>query len=331
METKANYVLVGIFTLVVTIAAFGFVYWAARFGDNSDTLPLEIRIPGSVTGLSKGSQVLFNGIKVGDVRQMFLDPLNPNMVIVQSEVNRTTPITRSTKAELSSQGLTGISFIELKGGSLMEPNLMEEADKGGYVARINADPSIFTDLMATAKDIFGRTERVLGGLEGFVNDARGPLTDTVNNAKTFTDALAKNADVISAIGDNASDVQKTIQEAREMMERLNAASKRVDGIMAKVDKMLSPEDRDGVVAQARVTLASIQKTSDNLDKRLAPIAENLSRFSGKGLSDVQSVVVDSRRSLQRIEQAITDLERDPQRIIFGGSGTVPQYDGRKRH
>ncbi len=331
METKANYVLVGIFTLVVTIAAFGFVYWAARFGDNSDTLPLEIRIPGSVTGLSKGSQVLFNGIKVGDVRQMFLDPLNPNMVIVQSEVNRTTPITRSTKAELSSQGLTGISFIELKGGSLMEPNLMEEADKGGYVARINADPSIFTDLMATAKDIFGRTERVLGGLEGFVNDARGPLTDTVNNAKTFTDALAKNADVISAIGDNAVDVQKTIQEAREMMQRLNEASKRVDGIMAKVDKMLSPEDRDGVVAQARATLASIQKTSDNLDKRLAPIAENLSRFSGKGLSDVQSVVVDSRRSLQRIEQAITDLERDPQRIIFGGSGTVPQYDGRKRH
>ncbi|KAB0539245.1 MULTISPECIES: MlaD family protein [Pseudochrobactrum] len=331
METKANYVLVGIFTLAVTLAAFGFVYWAARFGDGNDTLPLEIRIPGSVTGLSKGSQVLFNGIKVGDVRQMFLDPLNPNMVIVQSEVNRTTPITRSTKAELSSQGLTGIAFVELKGGSLMEPNLMEEAEKGGYVARINADPSIFTDLMATAKDIFGRTERVLGGLEGFVNDARGPLTDTVNNAKTFTDALAKNADVISAIGDNAADVQKTIQEAREMMQRLNEASKRVDGIMAKVDKLLSPEDREGVVAQAKATLASIQKTSDNLDKRLAPVADNLARFSGKGLSDVQSVVVDSRRSLQRIEQAITDLERDPQRIIFGGSGTVPQYDGRKRH
>lgn len=331
METKANYVLVGIFTLVVTFSAFAFVYWAARFGDGSDTLPLEIRIPGSVTGLSKGSQVLFNGIKVGDVRQMFLDPLNPNMVIVQTEVNRTTPITRSTKAELSSQGLTGISFVELKGGSLMEPNLMEEAEKGGYVARINADPSIFTDLMATAKDIFGRTERVLGGLEGFIDDTRGPLTDTVNNAKTFTDALAKNADVISAIGDNAADVQKTIQEAREMMERLNEASKRVDGIMVKVDKMLSPDDREGVVAQAKATLASIQKTSDNLDKRLAPITENLSRFSGKGLSDMQSVVVDSRRSLQRIEQAITDLERDPQRIIWGGSGTVPQYDGRKRH
>ncbi|WP_439272693.1 MlaD family protein [Pseudochrobactrum sp. HB0163] len=331
METKANYVLVGIFTLVITLAAFGFVYWAARFGDKNDTLPLEIRIPGSVTGLSKGSQVLFNGIKVGDVRQLFLDPLNPNMVIVQTEVNRTTPITRSTKAELSSQGLTGISFVELKGGSLMEPNLMEVAEKAGYVARINADPSIFTDLMATAKDIFGRTERVLNGLEGFVNDARGPLTDTVNNAKTFTDALAKNADVISALGDNAPEVQKTILEAREMMSRLNEASKRVDGIMAKLDQMLSPEDKNGVVAQARATLSSIQKTSDNLNNRLGPITDNLARFSGKGLTDLQSVVVDSSRSIQRIERAITDLERDPQRIIFGGSGTVPQYDGRKRH
>ncbi|WOC14876.1 MlaD family protein [Pseudochrobactrum sp. MP213Fo] len=331
METKANYVLVGIFTLAVTMAAFAFVYWAARFGENNDALPLEIRIPGSVTGLSKGSQVLFNGIKVGDVRQMFLDPLNPNMVIVQTDVNRTTPITRSTKAELSSQGLTGISFVELKGGSLMEPNLMEEADKGGYVARINADPSIFTDLMATAKDIFGRTERVLGGLEGFVNDARGPLTETVKNTKTFTDALAKNADVVNALGDSAGDIQKTILEAREMMARLNDASKQVNGIMVKVDKMLSPEDRDGVVAQAKAALASIQQTSDNLNRRIGPIADNLTSFSGKGLSDMQSVVVDSRRSIQRIEQAITDLERDPQRIIFGGSGTVPQFDGRKRH
>lgn len=331
METKANYVVVGIFTLAVTIAAFAFVYWAARFGDNNDSLPLEIRIPGSVTGLSKGSQVLFNGIKVGDVRQMFLDPLNPNMVIVQTEVNRTTPITRSTKAELSTQGLTGIAFVELKGGSLMEPNLMEEAEKGGYVARINADPSIFTDLMATAKDIFGQTERVLGGLEDFVNDARGPLTDTVNNTKVFTDALAKNADVINAIGDNAADVKQTIQEAREMMTRLNEASKRVDGIMEKVDTMLSPEDRNGLLAQAKAALASIEKTSNDLNKRMGPIADNLTRFSGRGLSDLQGVVVESSRSIQRIEQAITDLERDPQRIIFGGSGTVPQYDGRKRH
>ncbi len=115
------------------------------------------------------------------------------------------------------------------------------------------------------------------------------------------------------------------------MARLNAASVRVEGILAKTDKLLSSDDKDGVVAQAKATLESIRQTSTNLDKRLGPIADNLQRFSGQGLRDVQSVVVDSRRSIQRIEQAITDLERNPQRLIFGGQGNVPQYNGRARH
>lgn len=331
METKANYVLVGVFTLMVSLLAFAFVFWIARFGESRDSLELDVRIPGSVTGLSIGSQVLFNGIKVGDVRALHLDPSNPTMVIVKTRVNATTPITRSTTATLGFQGLTGLAYIELKGGRLDEPNLLTEAEKDGTVARIDADPSSINNLLATAQDIAARANSVLGQLEGFVKDARGPLTDTINNTKTFTDALAKNANIIQELGENTGNINQIVTDAKEMMARLNAASVRVDAIMAKTDKLLSSDDKDGVVAQAKATLESIRQTSDNLDKRLAPIADNLQRFSGQGLRDVQSVVVDSRRSIQRIEQAITDLERNPQRIIFGGQGNVPRYDGRARH
>lgn len=331
METRANYVLVGVFTLIVSLLAFGFVYWIARFGEARDSVALDVRIPGSVTGLSIGSQVLFNGIKVGDVRRLHLDETNPGMVIVQTRVNATTPITRSTAATLGFQGLTGQAYIELKGGRLDEPNLLTEAAKEDTVARIDADPSSINNLLATAQDIFARANSVLGELEGFAKDARGPLTDTIKNTKTFTDALAKNADVIEELGSNTGNINQIITDAKDMMARLNEASVRVEGIMAKADKLLSSDDKDGVVAQAKATLESIRQTSTNLDKRLGPIADNLQRFSGQGLRDVQSVVVDSRRSLQRIEQAITDLERNPQRLIFGGQGNVPQYNGRARH
>ncbi|RCS25275.1 MCE family protein [Phyllobacterium salinisoli] len=331
METRANYVLVGIFTLLVSLAAFGFVYWIARYGESRDTVTLEIRIPGSVTGLSIGSQVLFNGIKVGDVRRLYLDPTNPNMVIAQTEVNRTTPVTRSTKAELGFQGLTGQAYVELKGGSLDEPNLLEEAEKNNQVALINADPSVVNNLLATAQDIFARANSALEALEGFIQDVRAPLTATVENTKTFTDALAKNSKVIDELAANAGDVQATIQNAREAMARLNAASVRVDGIMQKVDTLLSEDNKNGVVAQTKQTLESIRNTSDTLNARLGPIADNLQRFSGTGLRDVQALVTDSRRSIQRIERAITDLEKNPQRLIFGGQGSVPQYDGRTRH
>ncbi|TGR60046.1 MlaD family protein, partial [Mesorhizobium sp. M1C.F.Ca.ET.192.01.1.1] len=68
METKANYTIVGIFTLIVIAAAFGFVYWMAEFGRGGPTAQLVVRIPGSANGLSVGSPVRFNGIPVGTVR-----------------------------------------------------------------------------------------------------------------------------------------------------------------------------------------------------------------------------------------------------------------------
>ncbi|AAN29943.1 MULTISPECIES: MlaD family protein [Brucella] len=331
METKANYVLVGVFTLLVSLLAFGFVYWIARYGEARDSLPLDVRIQGSVTGLGIGSQVLFNGIKVGDVRRLHLDDSNPGMVIVQTRVNATTPITRSTTATLGFQGLTGQAYIELKGGRLDEPNLLTEAAKEDTVARIDADPSAVNNLLATAQDIAARANNVLSQLEGFVKGARGPLTDTINNTKTFTQALADNADIIQELGQNAGNIRQIVVDAKDMMARLNAASVKVESILNKTDKMLSADDKNGLVAQAITTLQSIRETSNNLDARLAPIANNLDRFSGQGLREMQGVVIDSRRAIQRIEQVITELERNPQRLIFGGPGSVPQYDGRKRH
>lgn len=329
METKANYVLVGIFTLAVCILAFGFVYWIARYGDKAETATLEIRILGSVTGLAEGSQVLFNGIKVGTVRRLSIDGNNPDAVIAQTEVNTTTPITRSTQATLGFAGLTGQAFIELKGGKLNEPMLLEEAAKEDLIARIDADPSVVNNLLQKAQTILERVDTAVGSIESFITEVKGPLVDTVSNTRKFTDALAKNSDVIDKFSQSAEDVQAVVREARQMMTRLNTASTRVDGVLAKLDKQLSDED-GSVVREARQTLQSYRSVADNLNTRLGPITDNLNRFSGQGLRDVQSLVNESRQSVQRIERAITDLEKNPQRVIFGGGGSVPEYDGRTR-
>ncbi len=107
METRANYVIVGIFTLVAIVAAFGFVYWTAAIGDRGETAMLRIRIPGSASGLGRGSAVLFNGVRVGDVRRVYIDVLNPTVAIADAEIDRLTPITKSTQADIGIAGLTG--------------------------------------------------------------------------------------------------------------------------------------------------------------------------------------------------------------------------------
>ncbi|RUU32729.1 MCE family protein [Mesorhizobium sp. M6A.T.Ca.TU.002.02.2.1] len=456
METKANYVIVGIFTLAAILAAFAFVYWTAAIGDRGETAMLRVRIPGSASGLGRGSFVLFNGVRVGDVRRVYIDVDNPTAAIADTEIDRMTPITKSTQADIGLAGLTGQANIELKGADPKEAKLLDQAEAEGKVAEIVANPSAVTNLLQTAQNIFTRADTVLTQLEGFTKDVRGPLTQTVNNVQTFSDALAKNSDGIdkflasvsslsdelrgvsgkldgtlkaaegllnavdkdqiksivanvdtvttnlketskqfdrvvrnvdTAVGsindfaqrtqgtlakvdgvldgidpaqvrtalaniqkasenaneaaadiakvtnkfaNRADDIDQTIKDAQQLAERLNDASVRVDGILAKVDTLLGSGQADGMIADARNTLRSFKQVADTLNARLGTITDNLARFSGQGLQNVEALVQDSRRSITRIEEAVTDLSRNPQRILSGGEGEVRQFDGRVR-
>ncbi|SJM27840.1 MCE family protein [Mesorhizobium delmotii] len=456
METRANYVIVGIFTLAAILAAFAFVYWTAAIGERGETAMLRVRIPGSASGLGRGSFVLFNGVRVGDVRRVYIDLANPTAAIAEAEIGRTTPITKSTQADIGLATLTGQANIELRGADLKEVNLLDQAEAEGRVAEIVANPSAVTNLLQTAQNIFTRADTVLTQLEGFTRDVRGPLTQTVNNVQTFSDALAKNSDGIdkflasvssladelrgvsgkldgtlkaaegllnavdkdqiksivanvdtvtenlketskqfdtvvrnvdTAVGsindfaqrtqgtlakvdgvldgidpaqvrtalaniqkasenaneaaadiakvtnkfaNRADDIDQTIKDAQQLAERLNDASVRVDGILAKVDTLLGSGQADGMIADARNTLKSFKQVADTLNARLGTITDNLARFSGQGLQDVEALVQDSRRSISRIEEAVTDLSRNPQRILSGGEGEVRQFDGRAR-
>lgn len=456
METRANYVVVGIFTLVAILAAFAFVYWTAAIGDRGETAMLRVRIPGSASGLSRGSFVLFNGVKVGDVRRVYLDVTNPRVAIADAEIDRLTPITQSTQAVIGLAGLTGQANIELKGADVNEPNLLDKAEAEGTTAEIVANPSAVTNLLQTAQDIFKRADTVLNNLEGFTNDVRAPLTETVTNAQKFSQSLARNADgvdkflasvsalseelsgvsgkldgtiqaaegilksvdqekvkrivanidtfttrlgeqsdqiddivkgvntavasindfakkteatlgkvdgvlegvdaetvreslanirqasenankvaadiakVTEKFGNRAEDIDQIVTDAKELASRLNQASVRVDGVLAKVDNLLGTGEAQGLMSDASQTLKAFKQVADTLNARMGTITDGLARFSGQGLRDVEALVQDSRRSVTRIEQAISDLQRNPQRIITGGEGTVREFDGRVR-
>ena len=455
METRANYAIVGFFTLLVMLSAFGFVYWMARYGTTGETTQLIVRIPGSANGLSVGSPLRFNGIPYGVIRRIRIDPESPNFVIAETDVRSDAPIYTDTRAALEIQGLTGSAYIELQGGTPTNPNVLLQALEQEKVAVIEADPSGVTNLLATADEILNRANRVIGQVEGFISDARSPLTQTLKNAEAFTGALRDNADgidqflksvsslsgtvqslstrlegtlgsvdrlinavdpekvgnIVTSIDKVASDVaassgdftktlesfriaaeslqsfaadageslkkvdtlvagidpekvgqtvddiaaasadaRKALADARgvaetfsarredfdviitdvqQMSSRLNAASVRVDGVLAKIDGFLGEGDASSLIADAEATLKSFRDVANSLNARIGPIADNLQRFSGSGLRDVEALVNDARRSIERIERSISSIEQDPQRLIFGGD-TVKQYDGRTR-
>ncbi|MGB3814272.1 MAG: MlaD family protein [Shinella sp.] len=455
METKANYALVGFFTVLVMAAAFFFVYWMSQYGRGGEMAQLAIRIPGSANGLSVGSPVRFNGIPVGSVRSLAIDANDPRFSVAMTEVSTSAPVKQSTSAVLEVQGLTGAAYIELGGGNAGDPNILREAFDSETAAVLQAEQSSVTNILSTADKILKRADAAITDIQGFVADARGPLTTTIRNAELFSGSLARNGEkideflqsvgglsdtfqnlsgrldstlatvdslikavdpkkvedfvsnvekvskdiadasggaketmesfrqtaatfnafgkqatasldkidtlmaavdtqkvgsaidnisvatadarkaiasvtgVADRIGARKEDIDQIITDVQQMSNKLNAASTRVDGVLAKLDGFLGEGDSESLFAEAKATLQSIKQAADTLNGRIGPIADGLQRFSGSGLRDVESLVLDTRRTIQNLDSAISGFERNPQRLLFGGD-TVKQYDGRTR-
>ncbi|QND51002.1 MCE family protein [Phyllobacterium sp. 628] len=328
METKANYLLVGMFTLLVSLLAFGFVYWIERLGDTRPQSMLEIRVPGSVTGLNVKSQVLFNGLKVGEVTRLFIDASNPEVVIAQTKIDSTTPITRSTQAALAFVLLNGQAYIELKGGKSNEPLLLEEAEKEDTIARIDIDPTSLKTLVQTAQDILQRVDRAMDDTENYLNEMKGPALERARAAKEYTDKLADSSKIINDYGQRAQDVQAVIHDARDTMSRINDASVKVDDQLARLDRELS-EDKGSTVSNVREQLKSYRETADSLQARMEPILKTLSAYTGEKLRRVQLFISNARQSVGNVERAVTDFDRNPQELLFGGDSKVPEYNGKR--
>src|SRR3954447_21459486 len=138
METRANYVVIGLFTLAVIAGAFGFVYWFSRAGDGGERATYRVVFDGAVSGLRTGGWVLFNGIKVGEVSDLRLNPQNPRQVVATVNVDRAVPVRADTRVGLDFQGLTGIASISVKGGAADAPALTAD---NGAVPTLTAEPS----------------------------------------------------------------------------------------------------------------------------------------------------------------------------------------------
>lgn len=329
METKANYFLVAVFSLVVCVLAFGFFYWVGRYGDTRETSTLEIRVPGSVTGLAARSPVFFNGLKVGEVKRLFIDSTNPDAVIVQTEIDSTTPITRSTVATLAFEILAGQAHLELTGGKAYEPKLLEEADKEDTIARMDVDPSSLKTLVQTAQDWIDRVDKATTATEEYVARTRGPLLASIQQAKAFTDGLAGKTEMINEYGQKARSVGELMNDARDVISRVNKSSMRVDETLAKVDKQLS-DDKDSVASEIRSRLQSYQKQAKDLNTQLVAVLNNLGNLTGQPLQNAQRFISNSRRTVEGIDRSVSEIAEDPHRYFFGPTSTVPEYEAPRR-
>jgi phospholipid/cholesterol/gamma-HCH transport system substrate-binding protein len=189
METRARYALIGLFMLAVILASFGFVYWLENKGGFTQRANYQIRFEGSVSGLLVGSTVLFNGIKVGEVTDLALNPEQPQQVIATVAVDRDTPIRTDTQVSIETQGLTGGAAVAMTGVSAGSPVAPGE---GAALPVLIAKAGAGQDWTQAARDAFQH-------IDGILSDNSQSLHDTIANIDTFSDVLARNSDKVDGI------------------------------------------------------------------------------------------------------------------------------------
>lgn len=189
METRARFILVGLFAVAVIAVGFLFVYWLNNAGGLGERAVYRVRFEGSVSGLRPGAAVLFNGIRVGEVTRLELNAENPNEVLATVSVERTTPVRADTKAGIDFQGLLGAASVSLLGGS---PGTEFRVPAGGEPAVLVADKNASRDLTGAARELLGRFDKI-------VAENADLLHETLAGLSTFSGALARNSDRVDTI------------------------------------------------------------------------------------------------------------------------------------
>lgn len=311
METKANHLIIGGFVLGVVVLAFGFVYWMNNFSAGGSK-PYHIVFEGSVSGLSTASNVLFNGLRVGKVQGLELDPEDARRVRVLIGIDRSTPVRDNSRARIESQGFTGGSAIQITPGSPDAPLLVATAE--GEIPTIKADRATSKSLFEGAPEVMGNANALLVRLNDLVANNEDSIRKTVTNVEGFSGMLNERKDDIAAV----------IVDARQLTEDFKRIASKIEASVDKFQTYMT-DDGQSFLAQAQEAAQSFRRLADKLERSLGDNAEGLTRIAKSGMQEFELFMRDGRRAAQSLDRVLEKIEKNPQSFLFGGSN-VPEYN-----
>jgi len=303
METRANYVLIGAFVLSSIALALLFVLWLSQTQRSYHEYDVIFRE--RVSGLSVGAAVRFNGIQMGEVQDLNIDPDDPQIVIARIRVDDDTPVKTDTKAELELVGFTGLAIIQLVGGSRDEP-LLRAVTRG--IPRIEADTSGFAQLLAGSGDIVAGANQLL----------------SEENTAAFARILA-NVDALTAgLAAQQDNIDKTLSSTATLTENLAAASVNFKSVSASLDDLVA-RDAPAAVADLRSTLDETEKLVADMRALVEENREPLRAFTDQGLAQIGPAVAEARAVMRSLDRMLREIDRDPRGYLLGES--TPRYQG----
>lgn len=284
METKANYVAVGVFVLACVIGLVVTVLWLAGIQYSQEYAYYQAYFKGPVTGLAKSTATRYNGIEVGRITNLEFDPADPQRVIVTMQVQPNLNIREDSVASIESQGFTGATFVEITGGTAKSPLLAAQGDQRYPVIRTK--PSTFAQLQQSAPEVVAKLNVAVSRLNDLLND---------DNRRAIAHVLANLDETSQVIAKRSADIDAALANANKTMANLN-----------QVSGNLGPQ-LDSALNKVDLTVQKYGKVADDADAFI----------NGDGLAQLSDLIGETRRLVTNLDQLSDQLNRTPTKLLFG--------------
>lgn len=298
METKANYVLIGAFTIIATLSLLLFALWAAKYSSEKTWQQYLVIFNEPVTGLSEGSSVQYNGISVGTVEKLSLAPDDPRRVRALLRVQANAPVKTDTRAKMSMTGITGSPIIQLTGGDPASAQLVDVDTRDTPI--IQTEASALQNIADTANRLVARLDQVLS------EENVERVANTLENIEALTGSIA----------DQREDLGALIINARDASAQLQTTLANTNQVVLDVDRELV-QKLPQLVDSLDSTLARLDSAATNADGILGENRNAINSFANDGLAQLGPTLEEFRALVRDLRRISDRLDTNPTRYLFG--------------
>ncbi|WP_226419254.1 MlaD family protein [Dechloromonas denitrificans] len=298
METKVNYAAVGAFVLVLVAVLIGATLWLASGGAFQKKYDLYLAIEEeSVAGLNLNAPVKYNGVDVGKVRQIELDPGNPQRVNLLFAIERGTPIKEDTVAVLKTQGLTGIAYVELSGGADQVPLL--QATAGNEYPQIRTKPSLGTRLENVLTNVLAKLDNTSTNLNAMLS---------AENQASFKSTLADIASVAHTLAARKESIDSGLVDAARTFENAARATASLEPVIERLGRGADAVEKMG---------NEVTRTSASAGKTINSVGSDVNRFTAETMPQLERLLSELSVLTTSLRRLSEQTERNPSGLLFG--------------
>lgn len=304
METRAHHILIGLFTLLAATAMLAVTLWLGKAGSDQLLYRYDILFQEPVSGLSKGSKVEFNGIRIGEVTELRLDPQDPQRVYARVSVDQSAPIRTDTRARLVLAGVTGTSFIRLSSGSHADSR--ELRPQGSAVPVIQATPSQISKLLNQGEDAVLNVNELLLQVRAIVS---------AENAESIRRTLQHVEQASATVAEQRQDLAQAVHSLAQASEHANAALEQASRLLASSQRLIDEQGHQTLQGAQR-SLAALEQTMRSVDQL---VVDNRGSIDGslRGLSEIGPALGELRATLNSLRAISRQLEDRPADFLLG--------------